>query len=597
MNIQNDSRPGRLQGPAGQRCLHHHHPLRAVALASATMLGLATAQAFEFQTGNDDLSVRWDNTVKGSVKYRLEDADPALNNSFRQVPTGAPPPAPATFSFPQALNFNAGNQNFQKKGFVSERLDVLSEFDAIWRKDFGLRLSAAAWGDAEYSRSTKATDAFVGQTPIDEFPSGTKKIAGHKVEMLDWFVFGGTRFDNGMKLTGRLGSHALQYGESLFFGDNGIARAQGPVDIDKLLASPNAQFKEIIRPVPQLSAQLQFSPTLSIGGYYQFRWEEDRLPPAGSYFSSANIPWGSQQPEFANIPSGPIAGNYALTPGGDVKPKNSGQFGVQLKWRYEETDFGFYAAKFHDKDGQLYGRLNPGGTPNPFGQLPGQWYYVFPEDVKTVGASVSHSIGDFNLAAEASIRDDMPLRSTNMLYPGQILTPGGLVTVPQPQYATGRTAHFNFSWLASLGPNFLARESSFLGEIAWNRVLHKDDPDGELDGGRTRDATAIRMIFSPSYRQALPGLDLSVPIGVGYTIDGNSSVTAWGARHTGDFSLGLEGNYLATWQFALNYTHYIGKAVPFVDYSPILAGGSPIFGLGNPLADRDYISLTLRRTF
>jgi len=37
--------------------------------------------------------------------------------------------------------------------------------------------------------------------------------------------------------------------------------------------------------------------------------------------------------------------------------------------------------------------------------------------------------------------------------------------------------------------------------------------------------------------------------------------------------------------------------VPFVDYSPILSGGSPIYGIGNPLADRDYIALSLRRTF
>ena len=60
-----------------------------------------------------------------------------------------------------------------------------------------------------------------------------------------------------------------------------LFRAQGPIDIFKLLGSPNAQFKEIIRPVPQLSAQLQLSPQLSVGGYYQFRWEADRLPPAG----------------------------------------------------------------------------------------------------------------------------------------------------------------------------------------------------------------------------------------------------------------------------------------------------------------------------
>jgi hypothetical protein len=569
------------------------HALRPTALAAAAALA-CSAQAFEIDTGNPDWSVRWDNSVRLSTKVRTEAADPALKDSFRQVPTGAPPPAPASFAFPQALNFNAGDQNFQDKGLVSARVDLLSEFDAVWRRDFGLRLSAAAWYDDRLHGKTKAdNEPTIGQTPFDEFPSRTRKIAGEKAELLDAFVFGGWRMDNGMKLTARLGRHALQYGESLFFGDNGIARAQGPVDIDKLLASPNAQFKEIIRPVPQLSAQLQISPEVSVGGYLQFRWEEDRLAPAGSYFSTANVPWGSQQPEFVSIPAGtPIAGNYVLMPGADQKPKHSGQFGLQLKWRLGETDFGAYVARFHDKSGQLYGNLDPTAPPSPFGTLPGTWFYKFPANVKTVGVSASHSFGDFNVAGEASVRDDMPLRSTNMIYPGGF-------GAPQPQPALGRTAHLNLSTLATFGPSFIARESSLVAEIAWNRVLSKDDPNGELDKAATRDATALQFIFTPSYRQALPGLDLSVPVGLRYVLDGNSSVTGagWGAKGTGSANLGIEGSYLGVWQFALSYTHYIGKAVPFVDFSPILAGGTPVYGDGNPLADRNHLALSLRRTF
>ena len=228
--------------------------------------------------------------------------------------------------------------------------------------------------------------------------------------------------------------------------------------------------------------------------------------------------------------------------------------------------------------------------PGPGGTLPGSWYYVFPEAVKAYGVSATRSIGDFNFSAEASLRDNMPLRSTNMLYgffPGQ----------PQPQHATGRTAHLNLSTLATFGPSFLAREASLVAEIAWNRVLHRNDPDGELDAGRTRDATALQLIFTPSYRQVLPGLDLNVPIGLRYTLDGHSAVTVWDARGAGSANVGLEGNYLGVWQFALNYTRFIGKPVPFVDFSPAATGGSPIFGHGNPLADRDFVALTLRRTF
>ncbi|MFM9915002.1 MAG: DUF1302 domain-containing protein [Rhizobacter sp.] len=555
---------------------------RRTAVALAAALSAAGANAVGLDLGESDWSLRFDNTLKGGLMARTKSADPALVDSFRLLVPGVPASA-----FPQALNFNAGDDNFRKRGLVSKRIDLLSEFDAVYRKEHGLRISTAAWYDAAYRGATDATDPNNGQTPVNEFPDHTRQLAGRKAELLDAFVFGSIDVGEGRKLTARLGRHALQYGESLFFGDNGIARAQGPIDIFKLLGSPNAQFKEIIRPVPQLSAQLQISPEVSVGGYLQFRWEADRLPPSGSYFSTSNIPWGSQQPEFVGIPN---VGNFVLQPGSDRKPKDSGQFGMQLKWRLDDTDLGFYVARYHDKGGQLYGQLNRLGAPGPGGTLPGNWYFAFPEAVKVYGASASRSIGDFNLSTEASIRDDMPLRSANMLYgffPGQ----------PEPRFATGRTAHLNLSTLATFGPSFMSRESSLVAEIAWNRVLHKNDPDGELDRSRTRDATALQFIFTPSYRQVLSGLDLNVPIGLRYTLDGRSAVTVWDNRRSGSFNVGLDGNYLNVWQFALNYTRFLGKAAPFVDYSPSLTGGSPTYGEGNPLADRDFVALTLRRTF
>jgi hypothetical protein len=557
-------------------------PSSRIAVALAAVFASAGAHALELDPGDSDWQVRFDNTVKGGLMYRTRQADPALVNSFRLLAPGVPASA-----FPQALNFNAGDDNFRNRGFVSKRMDLLSEFDAVYRKDFGLRLSAAAWYDAAYQGTSQATDPANGQFPVNEFPRETQDLAGRKAEMLDAFVFGSWNIGEGRNLSLRLGRQSLQYGESLFFGDNGIARAQGPVDILKLLSSPNSQFKEIVRPVPQVSGQLQLSPKVSVGGYVQFGWEADRLPPAGSYFSTSNIIWGSSPPEFASIPG---VGNFVLAAGADRKPKDSGQFGFQAKWRLDETDLGFYAARYHDKGGQLYSQLNPAGTPGLGGTLPGNWYFVFPEAIKVYGVSATRSVGDFNFAGEASIRDNMPLRTSNKIFgffPGQ----------PEPRIATGRTAHLNVSTLATFGPSFIARESSLIAEIAWNRVLHMNDPDGTLDPGRTRDATALQMIFTPTYRQVLAGLDLSVPVGLRYVVDGRSSITQWDARGNGSANIGLEGNYQGVWQFALTYTKFIGKAVPFIDYSPALTGGAPKFGDGNAAADRDFVALTLRRTF
>jgi hypothetical protein len=84
---------------------------------------------------------------------------------------------------------------------------------------------------------------------------------------------------------------------------------------------------------------------------------------------------------------------------------------------------------------------------------------------------------------------------------------------------------------------------------------------------------------------------------VRYTIDGRSAITSWDPRGSGSATIGVEGNYVGVWQFAVTYTRFIGPATPFVEYAPLLAGGTPIYATGNPLADRNNIALSLRRTF
>ncbi|MYM81852.1 DUF1302 family protein [Duganella sp. FT50W] len=547
--------------------------LRRGVLAAALAGALAApASAAEITVDNPDWNLRFDNTLKASAMYRLRDANPLLVDTTRQLVPGVPASA-----FPQALNFNAGDDNFRNQGWVSKRIDLLSEFDAVYRRDFGLRVSAAAWYDQAYDGATDASDPLNGQTPYHRLPDSTRKLAGRKAEVLDAFVFGGWELSPGHKLSARLGQHAQVYGETLFFGDNGIARAQGPTDVMKLQSSPNAQFKEIIRPVPQVSGQLQLSPELTLGAYYQFRWEADRMAPAGSYFNTSNNIWGgSPLPEIIN--------GSVLLPGADHQPSNSGQYGAQLKWRLDETDLGLYAARYHDKSGQFYSQLNVTGA------APGSWYYIFPEGITTVGVSATHAIGNTSVAVEASLRHNMPLTNQNVVYPN---------VQPAPQYATGRTAHVNLSWISSLGPNWLARESSLVGELAWNRVLSQDDPGHTLDGLRTRDASALQVIYTPTYRQALAGLDLSVPVGLRYALDGYSSVTGlgWGAKHSGTATLGLDGTWQGVWLLSLSYNRYLGKAEPFVNYRPLLSNGAAVYTSGNALADRDYLSLSLRRTF
>lgn len=68
--MQNNSRRSQLRRAVG-RCT----------LAGAALFS-ASAQAGDLATGNPDLAVRFDNTLKASTIYRLHDADASLLNSF-----------------------------------------------------------------------------------------------------------------------------------------------------------------------------------------------------------------------------------------------------------------------------------------------------------------------------------------------------------------------------------------------------------------------------------------------------------------------------------------------------------------------------------
>ena len=545
-----------------------------LAVLGATLATPENVAASQLDVG-PDWQVRFDNSIKASAIYRLEDADPRLVDGL-EFSGGTPSP--------QALNFNAGDDNFRKSGIVSRRLDLFSEFDVVYKEQYGLRLSGAAWYDAEYQDGkTDAEDATNQQTPMNEFTDETKKVAGKDAELMDAFVFGGWDVGEEGRLTMRLGRHALQWGESLFFGDNGIARAQGPIDIYKLQSSPTAEFKEFIRPVNQFSFQYDLTWDLSISGYYQLEWEEDRLSPAGTFFSTANVTWGSDYNEFLNLDGD----RYLLAPGSTEEPSDSGQFGLQLKLLLGSVDLGFYLARYHAKDGQLYSQFDVGtftGGPNGTGR----WWYKFPENITTTGLSASTTLGSWNLAAEASVRNNNPLRSKNMIHPN---------VAPQPRLVKGRTAHANLSWLASFGPSLVSQESVFVGEIAWNKVMSKDDPDHTLDHVVTDSATQLQLVYTPTWRQALAGLDVNMPVGLRYGLQGNSAAMVSNPEGVGTATLGLTGTYLSVWNMALNYTHYLGKSEPFLDYGPLKTGGDPEYTDGNPLADRNHITLTLGRTF
>jgi len=548
--------------------------VRRIAVAAAACVAGANALAMEFDTGNPDLSIRWDNTVKYSAAWRLREQDPNLLRP----------------------NVDDGDRNFNK-GLISNRLDLLTELDAVYGKRHGLRFSAAGWYDTVYNRANDnpgfAGGAFPNQVsvPFNEFTEPTRRLHGRKFETLDAFAF--TGFDlGGTRGTLRLGQHSLVWGESLFFGGNAIAGGMNPVDVIKLVSVPNTQFKEAIRPVPQVSAQLQVTQNVSLGAYYQFRWQPNRLPAVGSYFSGIDVnPEGGERLLLAG-PGSPFAANAPRLP--DQRARDSGQGGVQVRVRSEDTDYGLYLIRFHERTHQqvisvgLAPRAGGGVIPGPIG-----YRLVYPERITAFGASASRTFGDVNVAVEGSIRRNQDLASSSGAVDTSFFGGPAKNNSDNPGYAVGKTAHVNLNALWTVPRTPLFNEATFVGEIAWNRVLSISKNPGAVDANSTRDAVALRMQFEPQYRQVVPGLDLGVPIGVGYSPNGSRSRAlgiATPPEGGGDFTLGLNGTYLAVWKFSLAYTRFFGPKGTLLD-------ASNNFSYRQFLHDRDFIALSASRTF
>jgi hypothetical protein len=526
---------------------------RLAAAAGACLCGLA-AHAAPIDVGNPDVKLRWDNTLKYSSAFRLNDRSDVVMADART---------------------DDGDRNFGR-GLISNRLDWLSELDASY-KDFGARVSAAAWYDTVYNRSndnnSPATSNNVS-VPYNEFTRPTRDRMGRKGELLDAFVFARGSLGD-MAGTVRFGRHALVFGESLFFGANGIASAQGPIDLVKLLSVPSSQFKEVLRPVEQVSGQLQLTPKLSANAYYQVKWEKSVIPPAGSYLSTSDIAGEGAE----------SAGPFLRGP--DIEARNSGQGGVQLRYRTDyDVEWGVFAARYHDKTPNFYLTLDPATF------APANLIHAYAEGIRTFGASFSTTVGDYNIAGEASVRENVPLVSDP-----QVVFAGSADNRNSPAYAIGKTAHAQVSAVYLLQTTPLWQGGVFLAEVAWNRRLSISRNPAALDPNTTRDALAFRIVLSPTYYQVLSGLDVSVPIGLGYNPKGKSSaVFAFngGVEHGGDFSIGVSGEYEQVWQFGLNAVRYIGREQSFL-IPP--NSQTATLSYGQPLRDRNFVSLNVKRTF
>ena len=537
----------------------------------AALAVCGSAAAFEIPTGNDDLVIHWDNTLRYTLAQRVRGQSSQIVNS---------------------VNNDDGDRNFNV-GLVSSRLDLLTEADAVYQKKYGVRLSAAAWYDPIYrssldNQSVGTSNHFVNGTQSLGLNSYTKSLfGGPDAELLDAFAFAKVKVGE-VPINIRVGRHTIFWGEAFFSyaGSNGISYSQSPIDMAKALAMPGVELKEVFRPLNQVSVQIQPTKELTFAGQYYLQWESNTFPEAGSYLGPADNLMNSGESII-------LAPGFNIFNSGDIKPKQTGDWGVMARWNPEalNSTFGFYYRKFSDKMPQIIATNFI--LPAPGVVIPANYRLSYGSNIDLYGISFAKQILGVSVGSEISYRRNMPLAS-------QWLAPAG---------ARGDTTHAVLNFLTLLPKTWFFDSGSSILEFTYGRYNKVTDNAAFFNGRDgyagldriTRDNSTVTVNVVPEWRQVLPGVDMSMPMTFAAGMHGVSAVGGGGSKESGSYSAGLSFDVFAKYKVDLTYASFFGILHPD-GQGQIMAPGNAAAGQGagdllGLLRDRDLLSLTLKATF
>jgi Protein of unknown function (DUF1302) len=561
----------------------HRTRLHRIATVSAAVTVVAMPSltcAFPIDAGNPDVEIRWDNSLRYNLGVRAEKPDPNILNNANG-------------------SYDDSDSKFKRGDIATNRLDVLSEFDVVYRKASGLRVSAALWYDQAYHNHevkfnpVNGGSAYVGNT----YTRFTKRWnEGASGEFLDAFVFGKADL-GGVPVNVKVGQHTIYWGESLFSFVHGVSYSQGPIDIRKALANPGVGAKEIFKPLPQISLTAQLSDELSVSGQYYLGWKPSAFPDGGTYFGVTDA-----------ISQG--GGTYLITPAGAAgfsallgttvkpvpfvpiykEPKKTGDWGLSARWTptWLGGTAGLYYREYTDKLPQIVSsgfQVGPYAASGGTVALPDSFGLSFlAKRVTLIGASLSQSIAGVSVSAEIAHRANTGLLMSDLTTLGS-----------EP---TGDTWHGLLNAIAYIGKTPLFDAGALTAEFTYSKLdkLKTNPNNFRRDAGclnadklgcATKQALGFAVKFEPTWYQVFPGADLSMPLFYTTGIKGTSPVLFGGYKGNGSYSVGLTLDVQSKYNFALAYNDAFAKHS---------ANATTIGGIGAQW-DRGWVTLTAKASF
>jgi hypothetical protein len=513
------------------------------------VLCAGAAHAFQFQASD---------SVKGSLDMQL-----TLGAGIRMVDQNpnliGDPGVDAGANTAVSSNGDDGNLNYNKHDLFTTYLKFTPELLLRFPADFKFMARGTALYDF------KATD-----TRRTDLSDDAKDQVARDIRLLDLWLSKDLNIGS-QRARVRVGNQVVNWGESIF-AIGGI-NATNSLDFQKF-SVPGTQIKEAVIPAPIVSIASGLTHGINLEAYYQFRWNKNRLPPVGTYFSVADILGKGRQPLFIDVSGGLNTGNFGgLDPAADpsqantfavtfhdhTTPKNSGQYGIAMHYKPQgvSLDLGFYFMNYHDKMPVL----------SLLQDFTARWTFL--EDRKMYGVSANFPVGNWAVGWELSYRPKDAVALTSCFGTGAALDTNNNPTaaaVDCPMFIDEKKFQMHLTGILSLTPGdhgwFLdllnADTATFTGEAVGIRY-----PGVSPDKRYTRNIGGVDVVQVADAGYGFwQGPPTTGPAGTFNTVAGVGDANSFG--YTVDFNWAYDNKIIKGWTI-----------IPGITYFQALKGNTP----------------------
>ncbi len=476
----------------------------------------------------------------------------------------------------QYSNGDNGNLNYNKGDFFAA--NIRGTHELLLKLPDGYKFLA---------RGTWLYDFAATQTARSALENDAKTQLARDVRLLDFWVSKDFLI-GGQTARLRLGNQVLNWGESVYTA--GGINVTNSLDLQKL-AIPGTQIKEAVIPAPMISFASSLGNGLSIDSYYQFRWNRNRVPPTGSYFSASDIFDKGREPLYLNTnnynvgavdaayvagsrnlaaihqaQTGLVNGDFAGPPNsslgfpfvGDKTPKNTGQYGLALHFKPEgkALDLGVYYLNYHDKSPVV----------EEVAATPFRWDFL--QNRKLFGVSANFPVGDWALGWELSYRPKDAVALGGCFTPGAALDANvsTVAGVNCQQWIDKQKYQMHLTGQLGITPANYASFLNLLGgassaTLTTEAVMIRY-PGVSPNARYTRTMDGVQVTQAPAAGYAF-WTDNSTNATLGYPIAaGAGTANSFGV--TADFNWTYDGKLISGWQ-----------VTPGVTFSAAVKGDTP----------------------